>query len=63
MKKLTQHIEERLKINKNYKSPNSSDELFEKLYKFSDELTYYHSNSNKLLVTAKSLASTIYFYA
>lgn len=62
MKTLNTYLSEKLLINKNYKMPNSSDELLEKLYKSADELTYYHSNSDKSLVTAKSLAGTIFCY-
>lgn len=62
MKTLNTYLTEKLLVNKNYKAPNNSDELFEKLYKSSDELTYYHSNSDKLLNTAKSLAGIMYFY-
>lgn len=62
MKSLRSYINEKLLINKNYKSPDNCDELFEKLYKFSDELTYYYSNSDISLVTAESLAYTIYVY-
>ena len=63
MKSLNTYLTEKLLVNKNYKSPNSSDVLLEKLYKSADELTYYHSNANKSLVTSTSLAGTIYFYA
>ena len=59
---LNEYLNEKLLVNKNYKSPIDSDELFEKLYKFSDELTYYYSNSGKSYVTAKNLAYTIYLY-
>ena len=62
MKSLNTYLNEKLLVNKDYKSPFNSDELLEKLYKSSDEFTYYHSNSNKSLVTTTSLAGTIYFY-
>lgn len=62
MKSLNTYLSEKLLVNKDYKSPYNSDELFEKLYKFSDELTYYYPNSGKSWVSAKKLAYTIYLY-
>ena len=62
MKSLNTYLTEKLLVNKNYQSPDDCDELLEKLYKFSDELTYYYSNSGKSSVTAKNLAYTIYLY-